>query len=112
MNRLLPLLILLAAPLASAQTTPAPRLEVSPAALDFPDGGGTLELRLTNKGNADLVINGFQVIEEGFDKKAEDLKKQGPVFKLDRAESETFVIAPGSAAVAVKVEYRPTGRQK
>jgi NADH-quinone oxidoreductase subunit M len=113
MKRVVPLLILLgSAATAAAETTPAPRLAVSPSSIDFPDAGGTVELRLSNTGTADLAVYGFQVIEEGFGKKSRDLQLAGPVFKIDRAESEALVLKPGAPPVAVKVEYKPIGKQK
>ena len=112
MKRLLACTILFGAATAVAETTPAPRLEVSPSSVDFPEKGGSATITLKNTGTADLAVYGFQVIEEGFGKKSRDLQLAGPVFKIDRAENEALVLKPGAPPVSVKVEYKPIGKQK
>src|SRR5262245_3599546 len=113
MKKLLPLLPLVSAFLVihAAEAAAEPKLHVSRKSVEFPEGGVTSQLGLENRGNADLVVYGFQVLEEGFGKRKGE-RQVDKAFKLDRAETETFVLKPGATPVTVSVEYRPDGRQK
>ena len=86
-----------------------PRLVVSPSELGFGEGGGARQVTLTNDGNEPVVVRKVEVLEEGFDKKAADLKQKGKEFRVTGLDLAS--LAPGQTVTAT-VTYTPHGRQK
>ncbi|MFH0899355.1 MAG: NADH-quinone oxidoreductase subunit M [Pseudomonadota bacterium] len=111
---------------ARAENQAAPRLSTDLDRLTFPTRGGTATLTIRNTGNAPLDVMQVRVVEEGFEKKSQELKARGPVFTVTSQQGAAgadaaggnaggaftgTILAPGQSTELL-VAYRPTGKQQ